>query len=142
MIKSAHYFSSFSKSFLSSEFCGHLRVTLLSERTPHITRGDWSPKIFKIAYYELVSSYLILPVRSYKFDTIRYVIKLKKILTHFRFMHHLKFRKKFVWYNLQMHIFILGGGHGSHFWHSRLSSVLKTHFRGSWDLSPTSLCDC
>ena len=57
---------------------GELTVTLRSELTLHITRGDWSPRIFKIAYYELVLSYSTLPVRFYKFETIRYVIKLKK----------------------------------------------------------------
>ena len=49
----------------------------ITKRTrSHITRGDWSPKISKIAYYALVLSYSMLRVRSYKFETIRNVIKL------------------------------------------------------------------
>ena len=42
----------------------------------HITRGDWSPMIFKIACYALVLSHSTLLLRSYKFATIRCVIKL------------------------------------------------------------------
>ena len=50
----------------------------ITKRThSHITRGDWSPNIFKITYYTLVSSYSTLRVRSFKFETIGYVTKLK-----------------------------------------------------------------
>ena len=43
----------------------------------HITRGDWSPKIFNIAYFVLVFPYSTFQLRSYKFETISYAIKLK-----------------------------------------------------------------
>ena len=105
--------------------CSHILNSHITKRThSHITRGDWSPKIFKITYYSLVLSYSTLRVRSFKFETIGYVTKLKnfwptsglwiiKNLTHF------------FWYNHRMRLWILGGGHLGHFWPSRLSSVLK-----------------
>ena len=50
----------------------------ITKRThSQITRGDVSPKIFNIAYYVSVFQYLTFHVRSYKFETISYAIKLK-----------------------------------------------------------------
>ena len=55
---------------------GRFILTVTIQAGP-ITRGECSLKRFNIAYFVLVFPYSTFRVRSYKFETLSYAIKLK-----------------------------------------------------------------
>jgi len=89
-----------------------LTVTLLSELTPIL--------FISFIVFDLASTF----IQVWKYKICQ---QTQEFLTDFRFMNHQKFYP-FFWYHHRMRLWILGGGHGGHFWHSRMASAQKTHF--------------